>query len=542
MASTLSRFTQAAAALGGPSVNINEIEWATHIPAGASLLQWLVDQCVGPEGEEIGDEISAEMDAALRAIALEKEETQILNNNSVKDQLDATNHDTIHAPTTYETPSELRNKSTYIDKETALLEAENVALERRVKQTKRATQNAQRTITSLQATIEHQDAVINSAQERLSELSILADTTLASGAHAASSLLDALAVPQKDKTTPEKGEPSTLHPILQSATRTLQDLASHRTSLVENHVSLLSQIPQPPSKELLKGSAQLIQTLNSLTRDKKLEESVYACELQRLYDALDNKDELDDNVALEEDDDKEYPFDAKVLIENAWARDQASRLDAEHSILNHTIDQYKTTLLPALNSLHAQLSSRDQAMRSAEALVGAFGIEVEELLSPDDECIVASESGLAAKSDMEDQDFEQRLRLLLLNYDGQTIVDRRAILEKLGHLRAALSEHDGFKDACDEVQFIKEKISLMNDAHRDFLNALYGSDGVQMNTTPPFRTASAVTDLEQRAQEATAKLEKAVHLGEDLSTLLGSKKSRRNLDEFIRRSSRATSS
>jgi len=65
--------------LGGPELNPKDIDWASDLPAGRKLLEWLVSQ-VQPELEDELDGTGAEsgsIRAALQAIALEDDELRM---------------------------------------------------------------------------------------------------------------------------------------------------------------------------------------------------------------------------------------------------------------------------------------------------------------------------------------------------------------------------------------------------------------------------------------------------------------------------------
>ncbi|KAG6918892.1 hypothetical protein DXG01_010956 [Tephrocybe rancida] len=544
MPSTLTHVTKAATELGGPSVSVNNIEWATKIPAGAKLIQWLVDQCVADDAEGEVQNLD-EIGAALRSVALERDESLILNTATDSQKIRSDQpQNTILGPSMYDSPTHLRKHANFVDNDTHLLEANNLAIRSRLKQTKRATQATQREISSLKKAIEHQDTIIDRAQEQLAELSILADTALASGANTAETLLDTLALPQHLWAHHEQHETPIAHPSLQSSTQFLSTLASFRTSFVENYTSLQEHLPPQLSKELLKDSASLLRALSQLSRDKRLQESAYALELRRLYEMLDQEGNLPDLHMPQEnhdDDGSAGGSDAMALIEKAWAFDQASRLDAESAILASANNEYKTTLLPALEALHTQLSTREQAVRAAEALVGAFGIEIEGLSSSAN----GSTHGESLDRDLPDvgdeESLEHQLKTLLSQEHPDCkdaapllVVEKGDILGELRRLRA-LSAGPGEISDWKEVGRIKETLSLMNVTHHPLLSTLYGLDGVQTNSSPPFRGTTAAEEVDQRAHNAAARLEGGVKLGEELDHIISSKRTQRKLGDFVDR-------
>ncbi|KAG6843267.1 hypothetical protein H0H87_006378, partial [Tephrocybe sp. NHM501043] len=173
---SLAIVAQAAIELGGPSIRVDDIEWASQVPAGANLIQWLVDQCALPVDSDGLTTDPFNIGVAMRSIALEYEELQLLKlieNDTKVDTEGGQLQEIMHAPCSYYTPSHLRKHAHYLDNDTRLLEAENAALSSRLKWTKGATINARREIQSLLAAIENQNSAIMRAQEQLSELSIL---------------------------------------------------------------------------------------------------------------------------------------------------------------------------------------------------------------------------------------------------------------------------------------------------------------------------------------------------------------------------------
>ncbi|KAG6871680.1 hypothetical protein C0995_001473 [Termitomyces sp. Mi166 len=134
-------------------------------------------------------------------------------------------------------PSHRRKYVGYINKDTRLQEAQNIALKLRHKLTKRATQAAQSIISSLQATIQQHDAAIRGAQAQLAELSIL------------------------ESEIQQKNEPLNYTYISATFDTFLTNLANSRISLVENCQSDLSRLPVQPQKEIVTELTTLFRAL-----------------------------------------------------------------------------------------------------------------------------------------------------------------------------------------------------------------------------------------------------------------------------------------
>jgi hypothetical protein len=61
-------------ALGGPPIQVEDIEWAIDLPAGKKLVDWIAAQLVDDEIDDDGD---GNYQAALRNIALEAGEVDM---------------------------------------------------------------------------------------------------------------------------------------------------------------------------------------------------------------------------------------------------------------------------------------------------------------------------------------------------------------------------------------------------------------------------------------------------------------------------------
>ncbi|GLB37860.1 hypothetical protein LshimejAT787_0409110 [Lyophyllum shimeji] len=544
--------------LGGPVFEPADIEWASHIPTGHELVQWLVDQCVasesGPESGFVGSEgFEVDLGAALRAIALEDEELQILKYaESTRVDDDGDMHG-IHAPLTYAPPSHLRKHATFLDTETRLLDTETAALKSRLRQTKHASQRAAQTISSLEAAIEREDAVIAHVQERLAELSVLADSTISSGSNSALVLIDTLAPPQPQSQEIMNSARS-MDPAprfsLACPTQTLTRLASLRAALRERHASRTAQLTLQSPKQLLDDAADLSCSLEALVHNpvgngaKRLREAAFALQLRRIYEALGNAGTIpavnpDEDVDVNAED-----VNVKASLDKAWALDQFRMIDAEFMLLDFTIQVHNDTLLPGLRALHAQLSARERAVRAAEAWVGAFGIEVEGIGEARRTADTAGNGNVdqAAVDTEPQQEFEQQLKDLLLQYHKEhaapdaaplVLLNNADVLDELRRIRKAADEGDG--DGWKDVARLRESLGSLNATHHPLLDVLYSTRTVQTNASPPFGLPAGTEELEQRTQEAVLRLETGVGRGDELEKILDGKRTQRKLGDFIDR-------
>ncbi|KAF8058767.1 hypothetical protein FPV67DRAFT_1785806 [Lyophyllum atratum] len=541
--------TKAVLELGGPSIEPGDIEWTSQVPAGRNIVQWLVEQCIALESDDEDGLATTQLPdidlgAALRAIALEDEEIHLLKHaESILADDNDQDLNTIHAPLAYAPPSRLRKHATHLDAETRLLEAESATLKSRLRQTKQASQRVSQTISSLEAAIKREDAAIAHMQERLAELSILADTMLSSGTDTALSLLDTLAAPpQTEQSKPPDDTPDgTSHASLISPTQSLTHLANFRSALTEQHTSRLAQLTPKVPEGLLDDAADLSSSFEALMKDGgRLKEAAYAIELRQMHEALGRAGSITD-LSLEDGGDADQEdLDVKAGLEKAWALDQAAILDMECVVLDSTVKAHDEALLPALTALHTKLSGHEKAVRAAEAWVGTFVIEVEGVggAGGDADAVHMEKAALGADDDVE---FERELKDLLLQHHRRhhtdedaplVLLDRSDILDELRRIR--MLEDDGAKsDVLSEVTQLREKLGSLSATHQPLLSLLYGTRDVQTNVSPPFGRSEAIKQLEQRAQEAVARLEAGVGRGEELQKTLDGKRTQRKFGEFI---------
>ncbi|KAG6834349.1 hypothetical protein H0H93_010286, partial [Arthromyces matolae] len=203
------------------------------------------------------------------------------------------------------------------------------------------------------------------------------------------------------------------------------------------------------------------------------------------------------------------------------------------------ISNYETVLLPALNALYSQLSARQEAVRSAEALIGALGVEIEGIsdLLGDDALHASQDADIASTNDAS---FEQQIRALLEEDspgdDGKTkdkYMEKGVALAELRRLQK-FSDDIETTEMSSDLHNIKEKLG--SDSSQPLLAALYDSSSIGTNTTLPFQRSSTGRDITQKAQKAVTRLEDSVRKAEELETFMLDKRSQRKLREFVERS------
>ncbi|KAG6824423.1 hypothetical protein H0H93_002047, partial [Arthromyces matolae] len=126
----------------------------------------------------------------------------------------------------------------------------------------------------------------------------------------------------------------------------------------------------------------------------------------------------------------------------------------------------ETVLLPALDALYSQLSARQEAVRSAEALIGALGVEIEGIsnLLGDDALHASQDADIASTNDAS---FEQQIRALLEEDsprdDGKTKdkpMEKEVVLAELRRLQK-FSDDIETTEMSSDLHNIKEKLGLM---------------------------------------------------------------------------------
>ncbi|RDB24972.1 hypothetical protein Hypma_007394 [Hypsizygus marmoreus] len=547
-------------ALAGPRVDASDIEWAAQLPAGKKLVQWLADQCLNDHVEN----------AALRTIALEHEEVQILKHAGGSES--STTMDTIQAPLTYVTPSRLHKHAEHVDAETQLLEAETALVKSRIRQTKKAAQSSAATIKSLQAAIEREDAAISQAQDRLTELSILVDTTLLSAADTALSLLDTLVgTTYPDGPTSPNVESGGVHQSLAAATSSLTTLAALRSSITSHHTAQIETLRTEfsatdrthpsseyverrvlPSREQLAVDATLLQhSITDLFNGNSLRERAYEIELQRIYNTL--ATEGDGNVVFDEVGAGESgpgdncPFDVRLELEKAWALDRARLLDFEGEILDATIDAYTGKLIPGLTKLHTGLMAHERDVRIAESWVGALGLELEGVREDVERAEVNgpinTKCGVKTVPEGEDE-LEEKLKERLLRFEREqttsrrgeplVIINRDDIIQELQHIREGVEK--GVEGGWRAHKVLMETLSTLSAIHHPLLTSIYRNS--PLNTSPPFASSPQIARLESEANHAASVLGAALGkdgIGEEVEKVMENSRTKRKLGAFVDR-------
>ncbi|KIM48788.1 hypothetical protein M413DRAFT_86088 [Hebeloma cylindrosporum] len=269
--------------LGGPSLNLGNTPWADDLEAGNLLLSWLADQlCESTVSLATGTEETQEKDeecerharAAIGEVTLEPEEVLMVKNIQNMPQ------NTYTAPPEYMPPSRLTKQAELISEEIDSVQGEAELLKARISQTKAVSNKITHSVESLQRVLHDLDTKTRHSEERLSELSITADTTIALTVDSAKGVLRSLAHSvtlnsQEAGLSPDSDPPENdRSPYLESAQNLLQDR--------QNEISILITKLQ----QTLECVSEL--SLQEATRAQDLQNE--ARRLENAFDSLRNED------------------------------------------------------------------------------------------------------------------------------------------------------------------------------------------------------------------------------------------------------------
>jgi len=191
-----------------------------------------------------------------------------------------------------------------------------------------------------------------------------------------------------------------------------------------------------------------------------------------------------------------------------------------------------------LQTLHASLSAADEQVRDSEALLGAFGIELEELV---DEVRVAKENSQLSppKSAEEhaDEHLENKLMETLKNLKDVrpgdipplVLLHRNDILDELSTLMARVQDMQQHEEAWEKD--LPSALSMLSSAHAPLLSKIYENSAV--NTSPPFAFPEEVARLQDEVKRKGDDLgENIERLQKELESLMANSRTKRKLGAF----------
>ncbi|TFK45058.1 hypothetical protein BDQ12DRAFT_661667 [Crucibulum laeve] len=541
--------------LGGPEINPADIEWTTDIPKGKELVDWLAAQIKLVEvDDELDDEQKrVQYQAALLYTALEAEEVAIMSHlkgSSASPPAEIEPKSLPVIPVDYMTPSRLDKQAEFMNQDTALLEREIEVLKARLQLTTLASKKMEQSITSLHSLVQKNDAEILERQERLSNLSIQADMTIASALTNADSLLESLGCKSLSA-----GDLDLMLEPVSNATQTLTSLSSLHTALLSQAQSqkqfldarCMKKTTPLHIEEVKAEAAHLFRAFDKLNFDEA-EETAYTEELQALCGRLEAGQEgtLEEIMGEMEGDNDGEVYNKKPdvyhEVERAWSLDQAELLDWRRDYLDDTLNTLRPTLLDPLTAFHTSLSDSASQMREAEALLGTLGEEMEEVV--DD---VRGAKEFQASNNMRKESDEVELELLerelkrvlkenkSLRPQGApplVLLTEEDILAELEMLKAQERELEAREAAW--VSGLPMVLNTLTSSHAPLLSTAYLNS--PLNTSPPFQHPLDVATLETTAKSTAGELSGLVsRLQKEVADTMDAGRTKRKLGAFVDR-------
>ncbi|KAJ7725635.1 hypothetical protein DFH07DRAFT_970774 [Mycena maculata] len=467
--------------LGGPDINPEDIHWAEDLPAGRKLFEWLGSQVQLELAADGG--MSDSLRAALQAISLEDEELQMLTRKggtlaTAGGQLDSVLSQFIP-------PWRLRAKEEYMGAEATRLETGTEVLKSRIHQTKLASQSLSQAIKAITSEIEKTDKEIHAAEDRLSELSINADSAILASVSSSLAVLDAATNTAYDHSMPEK--------TLMAASSTHNAITDRFRSQMRAIDVTAGRLPTP--SEMQAECSRLDAALNTPRAGGKslVADAAFNLELANLCQKLEDPETSNDALAAVLATDVEQPahppsIDVKAQLEHAWALDQAALLEARGAVLDEAIAAFSDTALPRLTALHDELSASDAHMREAHALVGALCEEIEDIIA--DARTAREPRAVGVAEHVKDAELQAGLTSLLNGLkdlrprDAPPLVllDQEDILNELRRVFEH-GEDSRRREAAWAVDLLPT-LRRLETAHAPLLDTAYAHS--PMNASPPF--------------------------------------------------------
>ncbi|KAJ7496740.1 hypothetical protein FB451DRAFT_1386108 [Mycena latifolia] len=505
--------------LGGPKLNAEDIDWASDLPVGRRLLEWLASQAQLEQLADDGTGVSESLKAALQAISVEDDELKMLRATRKAAAARPGTQLEPNATSAYISPWRIREKEEYMRTEAGRLETETEVLKARLHQSKMASQSLSQAIKCIASEIEKMDSDILATEERLSELSLKADAAIFASINSGLGLLDEV-VPTNGSVQDESPHAKSLL----TASSTSAAISNHFDSQMRVIKGTASRLPTPSVLQ-----TECVRLDTALNRPRAAGKSLLATatdaafnrEVARLCDILEDPDNDADPLAAVLAEDFEQParppaIDVKGELEHAWALDQAAILEARGSALDEAIAAFSDTLLPPLTALHDDLAATNSRVREAQALVGALGEEIQDIV---EDLRVAQEplGNTDVPGAVEDAGLQAGLANLLKQLKDLRPPDAPPLVlltreDILNELRSVY-EREEVSRRQEEVWTADLLPALRNleAGHAPQLNVAYAHS--PMNTSPPFALPADV-----QAVQADAKL-KADDLGDAIAKL-----------------------
>ncbi|KAJ7593738.1 hypothetical protein C8J56DRAFT_1160524 [Mycena floridula] len=481
----ISKIINIISSLGGPSIEQTDIQWATELPAGKKLIEWLASQI---DGDDISDDA---VGASLGQIAFEAEEIRLLEHFSLMEPAEVA---VAAVPSGYVPPSRQRSHAAYLNNEAAVLESETQVLKNRLRQTKLASQKIDQAMKQIKAQIAGTEMTISEAQERLADLSIQMDQTIAATtAHSQSLLRDLGSEDFVDPCRRAIEELSSFHAKITGASVTTLKLVSEAEralllppDVVQEASRLQASITKRTSAAqkslLLRYFNDAAATLNAMDADANSLDHVLKC------------------MACPESE-ISPPLDVCKEIEKAWNMDQEQLLVYRQSVLEKTKTVFETDLLPRLGELDTNILVKEDLAQEASGLIVALEEELSTIYK-NRQWFDQRDPELERTSD--DESLQSTLVDQLKALEHLRPIDAPPLMlfNKAGMIDELQATVQRYKDTQEKSsQWTKElpvKLNTSSATHEPLLQAIYRHSAV--NSSRPFSASASVIELQNRAK------------------------------------------
>ncbi|KAI8978290.1 hypothetical protein BD414DRAFT_422136 [Trametes punicea] len=381
--------------LGGPSSSEDDIEWATDIPAGERLLEWLAAQVhfdverlpssvalIHSHNEEPQDLI---MRPVLGRIALYAEESNVLDRLPATDESISQNPKSRLASSSYRLPSKLRSCANTLEGEAGALGAHTKRLQHRLQKTKAAMKGLQNAIATIRSEIHGLNQTALEQGQRLTDLSLEADSTVGQCTRQA---LDVL------QNAEQRGRESHLS-IARSRIATLERGRCALAIAVERlYRSLDDEYNSLPMADDLHDKAASVYAIIKAASGHLSPSALYAAsyheELGRITSELKglSQEQARDleqyihplwNSEVEEIDSRNIVPDVKTELERAGTLDRLILSQAQERCLDYITTELRDRLLPGLQKCYEVLQAESALRAETEVIVSALIEELEDV-------------------------------------------------------------------------------------------------------------------------------------------------------------------
>ncbi|KAF8965310.1 hypothetical protein BDZ97DRAFT_1918445 [Flammula alnicola] len=546
---------------GGGVGNLDVIQGLNDSDAGRLLLGWLAGQLPGHDHdglpiEETQHEMAAnfEEDAngaryisnAMRDSVLEPDEVLIIKDERLSQAIAATSQDVMGPPADYMPPSQLKKHAEYVNTDAHTVQREADLLRSRISQTKEASKKITHSIKLLQRSVYDFNTKMRDSEERLSEVSITADTTVAETINNSQGLLRDLGFSglkaEDNRTGVAKDDKSEACPndedLDLEAARALvlqsnNDMSTLTAGLQESMEDLTLLRHQESAKlgDLQMEAERLQNALSSTASDMKgrrssmdMHDANVNGELQGICDLLEHEVALRDKGEGFETDalenllselDEGYLADKRgsseqrepaveEILRHAWALDQAVILRLHENALDKALSALDSMLAP-LQRVYISLSRLTRCAQEAEAILEAFAEELGDIYLDD----MDSKESRSSTAVEEDESMEKLLKGVLndlkdlrpVGSPPLLLLTQEDIVAELRSLKARSARVEASERAWADDLLHQYSIRPLHPA----LPQIYANS--PLNTSPPFAFPAHVRELEAKARRRAAELQ-----------------------------------